>query len=95
MSAETITIANAQAVNAGFYRAVVTDANGCTNFCLAQLNVFPNPTCVIAPPTNRVCAGDSATFTVTPSSGTAPYTFSWTGPNTFVSTSPTITITLS
>src|SRR6185503_5210789 len=88
----TISIANAQAVNAGIYRAVVTDVNGCTNFCTAQLTVFPNPTCVVAPLTNRVCAGASATFTVTPSGGTAPYRFNWAGPAGFASTNASITI---
>ncbi|MCI4442212.1 MAG: immunoglobulin domain-containing protein, partial [Lentimicrobium sp.] len=33
-----------------------------------------------------ICEGDTLTLTANPSGGTAPYTFSWTGPNGYVST---------
>src|SRR6185436_734201 len=71
---QTITISNAQLVNAGFYVVVVTDSKGCTSTCQGRLIVNPNPVCTVTPPTNAVCAGFSATFGVIPSSGTAPYT---------------------
>jgi hypothetical protein len=50
----------------------------------ALINMFiaPPPTCTIAPPSQTICAGGSATFTVTPV-GTGPFTISWTGPNGF------------
>jgi hypothetical protein len=69
----SITIANTQPANAGLYVVTVTDANGCTTSCQGRLIVNPNPVCTIAPPVAGVCAGGTATFTVTPSSGTAPY----------------------
>jgi len=43
----------------------------------ASTTVNPNPTCSVSPSSAEVCAGGSATFTVTPSGGTAPYTFLW------------------
>src|SRR6185436_5001137 len=51
------------------------------------------PICTVTPLTNAVCAGFSATFGVIPSSGTAPYTFAWSGPAGFASTNQSITIT--
>jgi hypothetical protein len=72
--------------------ATITDQFGCTSTCTAQLIVHPNPTCVIAPATQEICAGASATFTVSVSSGTAPFTISWTGPAGFTGSGPTITI---
>ncbi|MFN3852410.1 MAG: SdrD B-like domain-containing protein, partial [Spirosomataceae bacterium] len=39
-------------------------------------------------PTNAtVCSGSTATIGVTAANGTAPYTYNWTGPNSFTSTS--------
>jgi hypothetical protein len=74
------------------YIARVVDAKGCTNVCQGRLIVNPNPICTVAPPTNEVCAGLSATFTASASSGTAPYTFTWTGPGGFTASGPSITI---
>ena len=57
-----------------------------------QVHVAAPPTCSISPPTNIVCAGGTASFTVTPT-GDGPFTVSWTGPNGFTSTNSfTITI---
>jgi hypothetical protein len=88
----TITINNAQAANGGTYDATITDVFGCTSTCSAQLIVHPNPTCVVAPATQEICIGASATFTVNVSSGTAPFTITWTGPGGFTGSGPTITI---
>jgi gliding motility-associated-like protein len=47
---------------------------------------------LLAPITNptasstSICEGDTLTLTANPSGGVAPYTFSWTGPNGYVST---------
>ncbi len=62
---------------AGGYTVVATDANGCTfqnTFTLVQpLAISPNPTQV-----NVLCFNQcTGTATVTPSGGTAPYTYSW------------------
>lgn len=40
-----------------------------------------------ASPSNSVCAGTNVTLQATPIDGGAPYTYSWTGPNGFTSTS--------
>jgi len=89
---ETITINDAQAANAGTYTATVTDANGCTSTCTAELIVNPNPTCVVEPASQEICIGASATFTAVVSSGTAPFTITWTGPNGFTGSGTSITI---
>ena len=54
----------------------------------------PPPTCVVDPPTDRVCenSGDTVEFCVVPSGGTPPYTFNWTGPGGFVATTECITV---
>jgi len=59
----------------------------------AEVNVFiaPPPTSTVNPPTDPVCAGSSASFTVT-AAGSGPFRYSWSGPNGFASTNPTITI---
>src|SRR5262245_30865324 len=88
----SITINNAQAANAGTYTATITDQFGCTSTCTATLVVNPNPTCTIAPATQAICVGASASFTATVSSGTAPFTITWTGPNGFTGSGPSITI---
>jgi len=55
--------------------ANVTDALGCTGGpCSATHTCVPNPTCTITPPVVTNLIGESATFTVCVSSGTAPYT---------------------
>jgi hypothetical protein len=54
------------------------------------------PSCVIAPASQEVCAGGSATFTASstgPPAG-APHTFAWTGPGGFTATGPSITVTV-
>jgi hypothetical protein len=60
----------------------IDEANGGVE---RTVNIAPIPTCSIAPPSTNVCAGSSATFTVTgsgPASG-QPYDFIWSGPNGF------------
>src|SRR6185503_19547205 len=44
------------------------------------VQVRPGVTCSIAPESQTICAGNSATFTASATNGTAPYTFTWTGP---------------
>ncbi|MCK4656373.1 MAG: immunoglobulin domain-containing protein, partial [candidate division Zixibacteria bacterium] len=53
---------------------------------------IPPPECEITPVSDAICVGASASFTVIASSGTEPYTYSWTGPSGFVSTDATINI---
>jgi len=69
-----------------------------SDFSISQINntnsLFINKTTsiLLAPITSptvsstSICEGDILILTANPSGGTAPYTFSWTGPNGFVST---------
>src|SRR5438477_356696 len=51
------------------------------------------PVCSVTPSAAGICEGGSASFTVSASGGTQPYTTNWNGPNgRLASTSPTITI---
>src|SRR5439155_665253 len=77
VTSSTITINNAQAANAGTYNATVTDANTCTNACIATLAVTPSPSCEITGD-SAVCGSTTHTYTsaVLPAGGTV--THSWT-----------------
>src|SRR5207244_991963 len=50
------------------------------------------PSCTIAPASQSICPGGSATFTVSATGGIPPYTFTWTGPGGFTATGATITV---
>ena len=58
----------------------VTDANNCTFTDTRNITVIQccGMTLSISPTTTSVCTNQDATFTVTPSGGTAPYTYAWT-----------------
>lgn len=70
---------------AGEYCVVITDANGCTTECCITLSVSADLSCEVTGP-DMICMGDSTTYGVEISGGTAPFTFDWTGPNGFMST---------
>lgn len=55
-----------------------------------------NPTCNPTVSATILCEGDVLTLTANPANGTAPYTYSWTGPNGYTSgaQNPNITTTL-
>ena len=62
----------------GTYTVVVTDANGCTKASTATVNGSPGPTAGISSSSNVTCNGlTNGSVTVTVSSGTAPYTYTW------------------
>jgi hypothetical protein len=70
----------------GTYTVTVTDANGCTQTATAAVTAFPAPSCsvtVLQPST----LGNNGSVQVNVTSGTAPFTYSWSnGGNT-----PTLT----
>ncbi|MBM4179819.1 MAG: hypothetical protein FJ211_10905, partial [Ignavibacteria bacterium] len=72
----------------GPYAVTVTDANGCTA-TLSNLVVGSNPAIVItASATNVTCnGGTTGSINATVSGGVAPYSYSWTGPNGYTSSS--------
>ena len=77
---------------AGLYTIRVKDANGCT---INQPVSITEPTValsVIASSNSPVCSNSTLSLAANGSGGTAPYTYSWNGPNSFTSTnqSPTI-----
>jgi len=75
---------------AGTYSAVITDSKGCTTGASATLVVNPNPSVTIGGPSG--CANVPATLTANVTSGTAPFTYHWSGPGGFTSSSSSISV---
>ncbi len=76
----------ASAAAGGNYPLTVTDNKGCT-VTATQAVVFKSeakPT-LIATASTPVCIGAPITLTVSASGGTTPYSYGWSGPNTFSS----------
>ncbi len=84
------TTASESGLCSGVYFCTVTDGNGCITIITDTLNQ-PGQVGSTANITNATCSGicDGA-ITLTPSGGTNPYTYSWTGPNAFTSTNQNI-----
>ena len=90
-----INIPNALVANSGIYQVTVTDANLCQAISTALVQVAPCTiplTVSITPPITQVTAGDPINLTALVSDGTAPFTYSWTGPNGFTANTPAINI---
>ena len=67
----------ATGLTAGTYTVSVTDATGCSGTATVVVTVSGGPT-LTAAQTNVLCnGGASGTATVTPTGGTAPYTYAW------------------
>ncbi|MFM2266955.1 MAG: hypothetical protein RL757_396, partial [Bacteroidota bacterium] len=83
---------NISNLSAGNYTVTVRDANGCTvsstAISVSQPASLPN----IGSPTvtNLTCGGTTGSIVIAPSGGTAPYTFAWTGPNSFTASTQNI-----
>lgn len=65
---------------AGTYEVIVTDGNGCRD-TLSQILPEPPPLILGVQGTNLICMGppDNGTAWATPSGGTSPYSYLWTG----------------
>jgi hypothetical protein len=63
-------------LTAGTYAVTVTDANGCTT---STSVILSQPAAIVATPstTNATCGQSNGTVTISPTGGTAPYTFVW------------------
>ena len=72
----------ANAAMAGSYSLTVTDKNGCsgTNATVVVVNPATN---ITVTSNSQVCAGDTLTLLASPSSGTGPFTYIWSGPSSF------------
>jgi len=81
----------------GTYCADVTDVNDCTESACITLEAPEELTATLTPLVyanggNLSCGGaDDGEITTAAEGGTAPYTYSWTGPGNFTSTSANIT----
>ena len=77
------------ALTNGSYNVVATDANGCSD---SWYGALVNPTSItstlIASDVTSNGANNGTIITNTPSGGTGPYTYSWVGPNGFLSNLP-------
>ena len=84
-------IQDQSSIGAGTYQVTVTDANGCTatqTIVLTQPSAALGATRVIS---NVSCRnGTNGQIVLTVTGGTAPYTYAWTGPNSFTATTKDI-----
>ncbi|MFM2295102.1 MAG: hypothetical protein RLZZ350_1515, partial [Verrucomicrobiota bacterium] len=62
--------------DAANYSCVITNAAGSVTSVVAALTVLVPPSVTVAPASQTILSGNSATFTATPS-GTPPFTFQW------------------
>ncbi len=84
---------SATSIPFGVYTATVTDGNGCTATAMVTISQPASPlgtTAVVSP---AACGGpNTGAVNATTSGGTAPYSFQWTGPGGFTSTSEDISV---
>jgi gliding motility-associated-like protein len=75
-----ITIEDRTGLAAGTYTVIITDANGCTGTVSATVTQPATPVSGTRVVTNVACnGGTNGTINLTPTGGTAPYTFNWGG----------------
>ncbi|MFM7767368.1 MAG: DUF1565 domain-containing protein, partial [Bacteroidota bacterium] len=76
-------------ITAGTYTVIVTDANGMTSGCTATTSVtITQPAVLVVTPSSNspIYVGATLNITSSVSGGTAGFTYSWSGPNSFAST---------
>jgi hypothetical protein len=79
---------------AGTYSVIVTDANGCSTASLQVTIKQPTAVAITSINSNTpICFGNTLNLTSTNSGGTGAKSYSWTGPNSFISNlqNPSIT----
>ncbi|MDB5275807.1 MAG: subtilase family protease [Ferruginibacter sp.] len=81
---------------AATYSVTVADKNGCTAAVALTITQAPALTVGSINSNSPLCIGTNLTLSSAASGGTAPYTYAWTGPNSFTSTDqnpvlPTVT----
>src|SRR5262249_52158094 len=83
----SITVSNPQTTVSP--SVTITDSKGCTTSCSGTLVVNPNPTVAI---NSAACNVNATTIqlTATPSSGTGPFTFQWSGDSSATTQSITV-----
>jgi large repetitive protein len=80
------------ALSAGDYLVTVTDSKACAQTSGPHSVVQPLAISVGTPVvTNTGCGTTVGAINITPTNGTAPYTFAWTGPNGYTSATQNIT----
>ncbi len=78
--------ANPNALSQGLYNVTVTDSNNCPSATSSFTIIEPGELLVNATPTNVSCNGfNDASISVSVSGGSFPFSFSWSGPNSFSS----------
>ena len=78
-------ITGATTTEAGLYTIMVTDSLGCSGSAETEVEVVAGLD-VTASSNSPICEGQDIELMSSASGGTAPYTYSWTGPNGFTST---------
>lgn len=78
--------ANPNALSQGLYSVTVTDSNNCPSATSSFAIIEPGELIINATPTNVSCNGfNDASISVSVSGGSFPFSFSWSGPNSFSS----------
>ncbi|MEP7377125.1 MAG: gliding motility-associated C-terminal domain-containing protein, partial [Chitinophagaceae bacterium] len=70
---------------AGDYTIIVKDANGCTQTKTIKVGQSINTITLNQSVDNTVCTANNGSINLTANNGSAPYSYSWTGPNNFSS----------